>query len=149
MIDIEVYEFQFEATFSRFQFTSEGKNGKIEKVVVFTPAPVPDVYNLGFGDADFVAGTINTNIVSNNGDTDKVLATVANTIIEFTAQNPNATIFAIGVTPARNRLYRMNIQKYWTEISTLFEILGHYQNAWENFIPNRDYQAFLIKRKII
>jgi hypothetical protein len=128
------------------KYQSEGKNGKIEKIIVFTPTHVPNMYSLGFGDANYTTGNIETQVVSNNGDVDKVLATVADAILKFTDFYPNSRIFATGVTPSRNRLYRMVFHKYWAEIASLFTVMGYYQNGWESFIPNRDYQAFLIER---
>ena len=62
-----------------FSFISEGKNGKIEKVIRYEKI-TDDVFNLGFGDKDPITGKINDKVVTNNGDTEKVLATVVSTV---------------------------------------------------------------------
>ena len=60
------------------------------------------VYALYTGDFDGLT-------VTNNGDSKKVLATVASTLFTFTDLYPNAHILAVGATYARTRLYRMGI----------------------------------------
>lgn len=66
-----------------FEFLSEGPNGKIKKKVAFKPIDEnPFVFNLGFGDVD-ANGEIDDVIISNNGDSQKVLATVAFTVFEI------------------------------------------------------------------
>ena len=94
-----------------FSFISEGKNGKIEKVIRYEKI-TNDVFNLGFGDKDSITGKINDKVVTNNGDTEKVLATVVSTVFTFTERNPNAYIYATGSNHVRNRLYRRGITKY-------------------------------------
>ena len=42
-----------------------------------------DVYNIAFGDKDNTTGNIDDTIISNNGDSEKVLATVAATVYAF------------------------------------------------------------------
>lgn len=66
------------------EFYSEGPNGRIKKIVRFAciQEGSPSVYNLGFGDIN-MAGTVDDTAVSNNEDRDKVLATVASTIVDF------------------------------------------------------------------
>ena len=64
-------------------------------------------FNLGFGDQDESTGKINDLTISNNSDTDRILATVAATILEFTAHFPDAIVYVKGSTPARTRLYQM------------------------------------------
>ncbi|TAE15310.1 MAG: hypothetical protein EAZ95_08920 [Bacteroidetes bacterium] len=134
--------------FYTYTFISEGKQ-TIRKTIAFTPTPIPEVYNLGFGDTDLATGKIDFTAVSNNGDTKKVLANVASAVWLFSEQYPQYGIVAMGVTPARNRLYRMGIQAYWDAIEPYFDILGYYQGNWEYFILNRNYEAFLAKRKPI
>jgi len=84
---------------------------------------------------------------SNNGDRDKVLATVAFTALDFTNQFPNAQIVVEGSTPARTRLYQMGIAYNLLEINEYFEIMGLLDNSWKPFERGRNYSAFLIKRK--
>jgi hypothetical protein len=83
----------------------------------------------------------------NNDDLDKVLATVASTVIDFIKYHPHAIIFAEGVTPAKTRLYQMGINSNWQEISQSFDILGNFKGSWELFEQSKNYQAFALKAK--
>lgn len=148
MVNRELYELQSEPDFYGFEFVSEGLKGQIHKVISFSLTPVPNVYNLGFGDKDLFTGKISDTVVSNNGDTKKILATVAQAVYLFTEKYADVGVVATGVTPARTRLYRMGIQEYWSEISKEFLVWGFFENNWETFIPNKNYQAFLVKRKV-
>ena len=130
-----------------FSFISEGKNGKIEKVIRYEKI-TDDVFNLGFGEKDPITGKINDKVVTNNGDTEKVLATVVSTVFTFTERNPNAYIYAIGSNHVRNRLYRRGITKYLSEALDTFAIYGMLPNQeFEIFNPNTDYVGFLLHLK--
>ena len=130
-----------------FRFISEGKNGKIEKVIRYEKI-TNDVFNLGFGDKDPITGKINDKVVTNNGDTEKVLATVVSTVFTFTERNPNAYIYATGSNHVRNRLYRRGITKYLSEALDTFAIYGMLPNQeFEIFNPNTDYVGFLLHLK--
>ena len=130
-----------------FSLISEGKNGKIEKVIRYEKI-TNDVFNLGFGDKDSITGKINDKVVTNNGDTEKVLATVVSTVFTFTERNPNAYIYATGSNHVRNRLYRRGITKYLSEALDTFAIYGMLPNQeFEIFNPNTDYVGFLLHLK--
>ena len=85
--------------------------------------------------------------MSNNGDSKKVLATVAATLYKFTDEYPDAVIAATGSSLARTRLYRIAISNALHQINIDFSILGYLDDEWELFKPNRNYTAFLITRK--
>jgi hypothetical protein len=76
--------------FTTFEFTSEGTKGLIHKLVRFQQTNVKGVYNLAFGDKDNTTGDIDDEVVSNNGDSEKVLATVVATVYAFSDQYPDA-----------------------------------------------------------
>jgi len=76
--------------FQTFEFISEGKRGLIYKLVRFQKTNLKDVYNLAFGDKNHLTGDIDDTIISNNGDSEKVLTTVAATIYAFTDKYPEA-----------------------------------------------------------
>ena len=63
-----------------FEFISEGSKGLISKLVRYQRTNVEGVYNLAFGDEDHLTGDIDDTVISNNGDSEKVLATVAATV---------------------------------------------------------------------
>lgn len=129
-----------------YGFYSEGPMGRIRKIILYEKIG-DNLFNLGFGDWNEELSKANDSNRSNNGDRDKVLATVAFTVLDFTLQFPDALIVAEGSTPARTRLYQMGIAGNWMEINKNFEVKGLLGNIWEPFQRGRNYEAFLIKRK--
>jgi len=130
-----------------YEFISEGQNGLIHKLVQFKQTNLKNLYNLAFGDKDHNTGEIDDTVISNNGDSEKVLTTVIATIYAFTDKYPNAVIYATGSTKARTRLYRIGIAKYFSEVIKDFEVLGERKDDWETFRKNIEYEGFLVKRK--
>ena len=84
------YFYETESTFQHFEFDSEGTKGRVRKIVEYTLLNTENVYNLGFGDFDEATSGINDLTVTNNGDSQKVLATVAATVYAFTENYPVA-----------------------------------------------------------
>lgn len=105
------------------------------------------MYNLGFGDKNPETGEVDDLSISNNGDSDKVLATVVATVFAFTDKHPEAMVYAAGSTKSRTRLYRMGISKYLDYIKLDFEIFGETEDGWEEFEPDNEYSGFLIRKK--
>jgi len=130
-----------------YEFISEGQKGLIHKLVQFKQTNLKNLYNLAFGDKDHNTGEIDDTVISNNGDSEKVLTTVIATIYAFTDKYPNAVIYATGSTKARTRLYRIGIAKYFSEVIKDFEVLGERKDDWETFRKNIEYEGFLVKRK--
>jgi len=130
-----------------FEFISEGTKGLIHKLVRYQSTNLKDVYNLAFGDKDHTTGEIDDTIISNNGDSEKVLATVVATVYAFTDRYPDTWIYATGSTKSRTRLYRMGITRFISEVKDDFEILGERNDDWEKFRKNVDYEGFLVRRK--
>jgi hypothetical protein len=131
-----------------FEFMSEGKNGIIHKLVKYQPTNLKGLYNLAFGDKDKHTGEIDDSVISNNGDSEKVLATVVATVYAFTDKYPETWIYATGSTKARTRLYRMGITRFLQEVTEDFEVLGELNNEWEAFKPDIEYEGFLVRRKL-
>ena len=130
-----------------FEFISEGPNGLIHKLVRYQPTNLKNVYNLAFGDKNHTTGNIDDTVISNNKDSEKVLATVVATVYAFTDKYPDAWIYIIGSTKSRTRLYRMGITKFISEIDKDFEVLGEWNNDWETFRKDVEYEGFLVRRK--
>lgn len=130
-----------------FEFVSEGKKGLIHKIVKFQPTNLKGVYNLAFGDKNMVTGKIDDEVISNNGDSQKVLATVSASVYAFTDKYPNTWIYATGSTRSRTRLYRMGVTKFYKEANKDFEIFGELKDGWEEFKIGTDYEGFLVKRR--
>ncbi|MBX2923236.1 MAG: hypothetical protein KF746_13635 [Chitinophagaceae bacterium] len=143
------YDFQKLPEVFYYEFLSEGPKGVIKKVVrykLIEDSPVR-IFNLGFGDLDTETDNINDKIKSNNKDRQKVLATVAETVIDFTLHHPDAFVFAQGSTPSRTRLYQMGIAAFYKKILLEFEVIGYVGGEWQIFENGVNYEAFLIKRK--
>ena len=130
-----------------FEFIGEGPKGLIHKLVRFQPTNLKDVFNLAFGDKDHKTGNIDDTVISNNKDSEKVLATVVATVYAFTDKYPDVWIYATGSTKSRTRLYRMGITKFISEVVDDFEVLGERNDEWENFEKNVEYEGFLVRRK--
>lgn len=136
-----------------FEFSSIGRKGVIKKVIRFSQTNHSLVYNLGFGDK-LIEGDgifIDDKAISDNGDRDKILATIANAIFVFTAYYPERYIYFTGVTPARMRLYRIAISNNLKELSLRFSIFGIVEdkNSKETavvFSASGHYKGFLIKK---
>jgi hypothetical protein len=141
------YQLKAEKSLMVFEFVSEGPKGKIPKLVKFSETNIENVFNLAFGDKDLKSGEIDDKVVSNNSDSEKVLATVVATVYAFTDKYPESWIFAMGSTKGRTRLYRMGITKYLNDIRKDFEVLGLKENLWHPFKKEIEYEAFLVKRK--
>jgi hypothetical protein len=143
------YDYLSSENFLDYEFKSEGPNGKIRKVVRFSPVNANGVtyFNLGFGDLDETTGTINDLAVSNNQDREKVLATIAVIVLEFTLHFPDIMVYAKGSTPARTRLYQMGIMANWDEIERYMHVYGFAAGSWERFRKHTSYEAFIVIRK--
>lgn len=144
------YEFQTNDSFLDFEFESQGPNGRIKKVVRYSPRNVDGItyFNLGFGDWNEAEARIDDGSNNNNQDTQKVLATVAATVLDFTAAYPDMLVYAEGSTPARTRLYQMGISANLAHIEPILEIYAFKKGVgWEPFQIGTNYEAFMAKRK--
>lgn len=130
-----------------YEFVSQGPKGDVKKVVMYSHTGITDLFNLGFGDKNGVTGELDDRVVTNNGDSLKVLATVASTVYLFTNLFPNALVGAVGSTAARTRLYRILISNNLETIRRDFEVYGFLDGDWKTFSADTNYLAFLLKRK--
>ena len=147
---LEKYELKKNPNKIAFEFTSEGPKGSILKGIYYSKIKfkgVSNLYNLAFGDKDKYSGQIDDQVITDNQDREKVLSTVANTVIIFTTHYPKAQIYFEGSNNARTRLYQMAISKYFDELSENFNIKGYISKKWLPFEKNINYEAFLITRK--
>ena len=141
------YELEMTPSFMSYEFLSEGPKGKIVKLVKYTETKRKGFYNLGFGDKIDNEDDYNDTVISDNNDSIRVLATVAATLYFFTNIYPNANIYAKGSNEARTRLYRIGISNNLVEIEKDYIVFGYFLDKWEQFTKNKDYSAFLIRRK--
>ncbi len=148
MLNGEKYEYQTNSSFLDYEFMSIGKKGNIKKVARFNLIQ-DNLFNFGFGDLNESSGEISDTTISNNGDGDKVLITVATIIFEFTEYNKGDSVFIQGTTKARTRRYQMGINKHWLQLKSIFTIWGLIEGSWEKFQKGRNYEAFIGTRKYI
>jgi hypothetical protein len=147
---LKKYKYAASETYLDFEFDSEGPKGKIRKIVRYSPQNADSItyFNLAFGDLNQKTGKIDDLAKTNNQDREKILATIAATVLEFTGHFPDVMVYAKGSTPSRTRLYQIGISANWNEIDTLLYVYGYHQDkGWQLFRKNVNYQAFLIKRK--
>ena len=144
-------EIQNSKDWMTFRFESTGPRGSVWKVVQFTPMLRRGYYNLGMGDwhgyepLDFVGTT-------DNGDRDKVLATVAIVAYGWTERFRRRKVIFQGNSASRMRLYRMAINKGWDQLNAVFLIQGlHYapngKMVIADYDPCKDFEAYLVQRR--
>ena len=132
--------------FSTFDFVSYGKKGRIFKRVMFTPSEGVNLYNLAFGDLD-EQEEIDDYVVSNNGDRNEVLATVASAVRLYLDMFPDRVVCFEGSTPGRTRLYRMAINVNLNMLSEQFDIYVSDDKSTEPFNNNLTIIVFSVKKK--
>jgi hypothetical protein len=150
-MDLPSYNLIAQPDFLLFEFYSEGRKGLIKKRIrfsrVFAIAFDSPIYSISINDLDVFGNFINDRVVTNNGDMDKVLATVANAAAQFTDVYPEALIFARGSTASRTRLYRIQISRHIARLGQRFEIIGILESGRaERFTKDRPYEFFLARR---
>ncbi len=159
---MQIEKYKTETNIDNLIYTFESVGEKvIKKKVIYAKFNNPEniglpfntiVYNLGFGDWNEETDELDDEVISKNGDTEIVLATVAGTIFNFWMKYPNADVFFMGSvpeneTPRRTRLYQMKINRYFADISNNVNIRGFAENGWEIFSKHKNYIAFLISQK--
>jgi hypothetical protein len=141
------YELKAEKTLMIFEFISEGKKGSIPKLIKFSETSLKDFYNLAFGDKDDLTGEIDGIIITDNGDSEQVLATVVSAVYAFTEKYKGVWVYATGSSKSRTRLYRRGIAKYYDEVKKDFLVYGLLEGEWVPFKKDVDYSAFVVRRK--
>lgn len=142
-MEVRIYETISDDSRLSYEFFSEGQNGRIRKIVQYQKM-MDNIYNLTFGDWNVYHQKIDDKTISNNNDREKVLFTVASTVIIFLTYYPGTAVYFEGSTPSRTRLYQMGINANLHIISPRFNILGISNNISEPFKAGKNYEAFLI-----
>lgn len=147
-MNYEMYsDYKYTDDYSVFDFVSNGKNGPIPKRVTFTSIELDNVYNLAFGDVD-ENGEIDDYIKSDNGDRNKILATIFKVVDLYTKKYPERWIAFSGSTKERTRLYRIAVGLNLEELCQNFEIYVYTEEGLKPFCKNMEVSVFVIKRKI-
>jgi hypothetical protein len=141
---MDKYEYYADDLFLNFRFDSIGPRGTIKKIVVFTHM-TSSLYSLGFGDLSKL-GEFDDKIVSDNGDSFKILVTVATILNDFTEKYRNVAVHIEGSTESRTRLYQININRHWNIIEPEYIVLGLHKKRWHSFQKGKNYSAFMIYR---
>jgi hypothetical protein len=143
-MELERYQIKTSKNQKVYEFISIGIKGIITKRITYSKMTTPNLYNLALGDVDKITGKVNYDIVTNNGDRDKVLATVAASVYSFFLKYPNFSIHLTGNTDSRTRLYQMAISNNIDELSIDFHILGKLKGEILRFEKGINYEAFFI-----
>jgi hypothetical protein len=106
------YKIEVTSTFMSYEFVSEGPKGDIIKMIKYTETGYENVYNLGFGDKLVDNDDFDDEVITDNKDSVRILATVAATVFLFTEKYPNDYVAATGSTLSRTRLYRIGISNH-------------------------------------
>ena len=149
-------DLRFTEDYHIFMFYSNGPKGNLRKLVVYTPLQnLPDGYNLGFGTIrvgkdgnEFLDG----NEISDNGDRNKILGTIALTAYAFTDRYPDKKIYLTGTDTTRTRLYQMAINHAYAELSKRFIIYGDIATERDKynlqaFKKGINYTGFLVEKR--
>ena len=144
---LDRYQLKSSEDLRAFEFISEGPKGRIIKWIQFEKSKNGNLYNLAFGDKKEGVDEIDDKVVTDNKDSQKVLATVAVSVLKFTEKYPEAWIFATGSTDSRTRLYQMGISQNLNELEQYFDIYGYFKGEWVKFEKNVPYESFLVNRK--
>ena len=144
---IEKYPLKAESSLTVFEFISEGPKGFIRKIIQFQETNKANLYKLAFGDKNNETGEVDDLVVSNNADSEKVLATVVAALYAFFDKYPDASVYATGSTSTRTRLYRMGITRFYEEMIQDFDLYGQVGDEFYEFKPGKDYTGFLAQRK--
>lgn len=139
-MDKPFYDFQILEEKLRFDFVSEGEK-TIRKVIFYKAIPETTFFQLALVDV-MDDGSFSDSVRSNNGDRNKVLATVIQTFRFFFEQYPDATIIFSGSDEIRTRMYERIISGELEKELNRFAFLGFNGRHFESFVKYKNYQAF-------
>ena len=146
-MDLPSYSLDLEESSSTYYFESIGRRGVIQKAITFSEIESNGLYNLALADIDPDTDGLEYSVITDNGDTSKILATVYQAIKDYTQRHPERPIFIAGSSSTRNRLYRMAINHSILEIFKDFAVFGLKLGDWELFKPLESYEFFLVIRR--
>ena len=145
----EVYtEIKIADDYEVFEFMSLGKKGMIPKRIEFTSTDLPNIVNMAFGDID-ENGEIDDYSISDNGDRNKILATIAYVVEIYLNMYPDKWVYFRGSTQERTRLYRMAVGLNFNELAERFDIYAEQSDTIIPFKKNIEVTGFLIRKKIM
>lgn len=131
---------------SLFRFVSEGRGGLITKEIRFAELPDSGMYSVHMGDIK-QNGDFDPSAISNNGDRNRVLATVIVAIEIYTKKYPARSILIGGFNEQRARLFRIAIGVNFKRISRIFTILEGHEGRFFPFSPDTKSTVFHLRRR--
>lgn len=140
------YPFYQTRTEYRYEFTSVSSLKEIPKVVLITQTETPKVFNVALLDI-LEDGNMSDVSVGNNDDLKTILATVIKIIEDFLNKNEGCFVVFRGSDERRQRLYRVVVSREFKEITNKFQVWGGTENEIVLFVPNTDYEYFLIEKR--
>lgn len=118
-----VYSVQYQKSNShQFWFVSNGRKNILKCVQFDVMDSNRNYFHLSLLDYDENSGLLRDDVVSNNGDTFKVLWTVLHCAQLFITRFPDAKITFTGNSSSRDRLFRRQINSNLTEVSELLQV---------------------------
>jgi hypothetical protein len=139
------YEIEYSLPLKVYLFVSEGKHGRVKKIVKFNLIQ-KDLFNLGFGDWKEDDHDFDDLVVTDNGDMEMVLSTVIKITGKFLYMNPGVSVYLTGSTASRTRLYRLIISNNYEIIRREYNVWGYWHGGWCPFEKNVNYEAFLVSK---
>ena len=76
------------------------------------------------------------------------MATVVLILNDFLQNNPKFSVFIVGSTLSRTRLYQIAINRYYEDFKVYFEIFGFKNSDFEIFQKNVNYESFLVRKML-
>ena len=117
-------EVENSSDYRTFTFISNGRHGDLVKIVIFDEiTEFNNVFNLALGtilpggEMDFIS-------VTNNGDRNKILVTVADIVLKFIENHPGKNVNITGNDKRRTLLYQRAIIYGYDELIEVFNIYG-------------------------
>ena len=97
-------------------------------------------------------GEIDFFTITNNGDRNKILMTVAWIVNIFLERNPGKSVYFTGSDERRTNLYNRSIAYGYEELIKMYHIYGdisldQYVYEFHRFEKGKLYSGFLVKRK--
>lgn len=145
-------EIQTAADYLSFTFVSRGRHGDLTKIVRFDKLQSRgNTYNLALGTL-LPDNSFDYESTTNNGDRNKLLATVAIIVYVFMEEYTGYDVYITGSDYRRTLLYQRAINYGYPELIETFNIYGKLNNASQGEFEPYDkgkycYSGFLIEKK--
>ena len=145
-MDSPFYEFSMSEDATFYEFDSIGEEMTVRKQIKFSASQIPDFYWLALVDV-LEDGSVSDSSRPRQGNVEKVLATVLQTMLAFFKRYPTASVAFSGSTDTRTRLYSVAIVRELNNARDMFMIQGYIDGVFEDYTPGRQYAGFAISLK--